>query len=120
METTNFTIQGTNIEMLPELFQKTLPKRRDNGHRYVSSSDQTLIYFWERFYFRIGSHLLVCVIFEFENDKRCHIEIVSGGGKAGTLSLTWGAENHSLNRVMKWFQTICTHKNNDWEIVHTG
>jgi len=66
--------------------------------KFGDENCEVTIYIAEVYYYRINSTLTVTVIVEETADKTT-VEIISSGGKAGYLGISWGSENSAVTRI---------------------
>ena len=74
-----------------------------------------VVMFYEKYSLRVNSSLMVSIILDFTVPGRCNIKIVSGGGSAGLLRVTWGSEDSRIKEVLGSLQRICA--SNGWQLT---
>lgn len=102
-----FTVKGNDcFREISELLERELKKS------YKTQIIDGFILFTEDFSMMNSSDLMTVVrIQKIEKDEnRCEIEIVSGGGGDGLLSMTFGNERRRLNRILDLINDFCIHK----------
>ncbi len=86
MKITRLLVTGAGLVRLVPEFQAVF------DHDYVFVHDPVVVLVAQRYAFRTTSDLQVTVVFGFTDDEHCRLEIVSGGGGAGLLNTSLGAE----------------------------
>ena len=109
MEVKRLHIEGQNLNLLVDLLRDKLPDC------YVYTSGNIVVLASEKFYLRIESNLLTTVILNIAGKDRYEIEIVTGGGALGLLGITWGAERHRSEEIVRFLEEICT--SNSWTLT---
>lgn len=96
------TIEGDDLSTLPELLLAEM------GNCYVYTASEITLLFNEHYFLRTDSQLMTVVVLNTATLKKCEVEIVSGGGKAGLLpALDWGAERSRDGAVADMLKSIC-------------
>jgi hypothetical protein len=67
--------------------------------KIIEPKRKVMIFIAEDYYFRINSTLTLTVIVE-QTINQTSVEVVSSGGKDGLLSISYGAEQSAVDRVV--------------------
>ncbi|WP_097026870.1 hypothetical protein [Clostridium peptidivorans] len=110
MKISKYNIKGINLLKITNLLKDI----SDINQYFKQLSESSFIFASETYYFRISSDLLSIVSLNFISDNECEIEIISGGGKEGMLSLSLGAESSRIKDIYKQLNKIC--ESNSWTI----
>jgi hypothetical protein len=114
MRVAEFRVSGPGLEALVPTLTAVLAQRGVWGEYYVHSEDGRHILASERQYLRVKSSLLSVLLITITGNSSCHIRAVTGGGGAGLLNLSLGAEDHRTAEIEGIIEQICT--DNSWEL----
>jgi hypothetical protein len=114
MRVAEFTVSGLGLDAFVPTLTAELAQRGVWGEYYVHSEDGRHILASERQYLRVKSSLLSVLLITITGSNSCHIRAVTGGGGAGLLNLSLGAEDHRTAEIEGIIEQICT--NNSWEL----
>ncbi|HEY0602436.1 MAG TPA: hypothetical protein VGD58_05970 [Herpetosiphonaceae bacterium] len=109
MNIARLIIVGHDLMRLVEEVQARLEKH------YVVVHDPVVVLVAEQYYFRNNSTLQSTLVFAFEDRASCMVEIISGGGAAGVLNLTFGAEQDRNLTIVEMIRQLCA--SNQWIIT---
>lgn len=109
MESRKLRIKGKNIKEIVHLLSSDIQNSK------LQPEENIYILISEKFYFRTSSQLMACLILKIEDENNCVIDIVAGGGGAGLLSNSWGAEEKRVKEIVDEIEKICEYRG--WEIV---
>ncbi|MEP7377776.1 MAG: hypothetical protein ABI675_30530 [Chitinophagaceae bacterium] len=102
-----FTVEGENcFYEISSLLEAEIKKN------FKTEIVDGVIFFTEDFSFMNSSDLMTVVrIQKIKSDeKSCEVEIVSGGGGDGLLSLTFGNEKRRLSKIVDLLTDFCKYK----------
>lgn len=102
------TVSGEGVEVLPDLIKAEMPDAT------VRNEGSIVILFSEKYYLRINSSVMAVILCHPTKDGKCCVRVVSGGGTAGLLGLTWGSESHAKDRAVRLITSLC--RGRQWEV----
>ena len=109
MEVAKLCLEGRKLDRLIDLLRDGLPGS------HVHSSDNTVVFASERFYFRVESNLLTVIILDTADEERYEVEIVTGGRAQGFLGITLGSERHRSREIIRYLEELCA--SNSWVLT---
>jgi len=101
MESLSFKVTGATAGQLPELLADVL-----GVTALVKHGDVTVLC-QEKYYWRIDSNLMSTVVLSMIEENTCFVDIVTGGGKKGIWSISFGAEKKNTSMVAAVLDTVC-------------
>jgi hypothetical protein len=101
MDVAKFSIDKVDKERLLNAIKAEL------SDYYFYITDNIAMFITQKYFLRVNSNLMSVIILNFSDRYSVKIEVISGGGGAGLLQISWGSEGSANNSIINFFKKVC-------------